>query len=54
MLETFSPIFFTGTAVLIGGYIFSKEDDASLGDACEGGILFGSVLAVFFAGIPFI
>jgi len=54
MLETFSPVFFIGVAVLIGGFIFSKDDDASMGDVCEGGVLYGAVMIGFFAGIPFI
>jgi len=54
MLQIFSPIMFTFIAILTGGWIFSKEDDASLGEICEGGALYGGILGVFFLGVTFL
>ena len=54
MLAVFSPIMFTLVAILLGGWVFSKEDDASLGDICEGGALFGGILSCFFVGVAFL
>ena len=54
MLQIYSPIMFTLFAILVGGWVFSKEEDASLGEICRGGALYGGILAGFFAGIPFV
>lgn len=54
MLQIYSPIMFTLLAILLGGWVFSKEGDASLGDICEGGALFGGVLGFFFLGLTFL
>lgn len=53
MLITFSPIMFTLVAVLIGGWVFSKEPDASAADIYVGGALYGGILSAFFAGVQF-
>ncbi len=54
MLTTFSPIIFTLVAILLGGWVFSKEPEASMAHICEGGALYGGILSAFFAGVQFI
>jgi hypothetical protein len=51
MLETDASLGFTWLAVLVGGAIFSLEKGATLGNICEGGVLYGGILAAFFFGL---
>jgi hypothetical protein len=54
MLQIYSPIMFTLVAILLGGWVFSKEENASMGDICQGGALFGGILSCFFVGVTFL
>lgn len=54
MLETNAAMGFTWLAILVGGAIFSLENDATFGNICEGGALYGSILTAYFLGLFFL
>jgi len=54
MLTTFSPIIFSLVAMLLGGWVFSKEANASMAHICEGGALYGGILSAYFLGMQFL